>query len=466
LHPHSSKGGGKVTSQQWPKTATEADLPSMECPPHVVQWIENLPNDVFEIVSKVSDHDGGIWIVGGAVRDVCLGLEVHDIDFAVTLEPEKMMEIFPNSIDTGIEYGTVTLRGENTFYEATTLRIESEYSDGRRPESVRWGTSLCEDLERRDFTINAMAIDVARKVMHDPHFGLQDIDRGIIRSVGQAYARISEDALRILRAYRFLDRDKAGVWKFDIELGEALRQNASKLEVVTKERIWMEFHKIMDGGNVAQVVEKMAHDGVLDMILPGQWASQHLRLESLYHPYVTQFDGLTRLALILSETFSIEVENALIVLKLSKKQRLYIQNLHARFGALPEPKTSNLRVFRSVLQDQAVQHLKLEIIVRTHDLSPSVGMQDGDAEYVESLLDMLQQLPALKAGDEPLINGHWLMQRTYLKKGIALGKLKSWLHRLQVERDLENTDDIEEVLCSLHWNEENYQDWPSLQFPE
>ena len=93
-------------------------------------------------------------------------------------------------------------------------------------------------------------------------------------------------------------------------------------------------------------------------------------------------------------------------------------------------------------------------------------MQDGDAEYVESLLDMLQQLPALKAGDEPLINGHWLMQRTNLKKGIALGKLKSWLHRLQVERDLENTDDIEEVLCSLHWNEENYQDWPSLQFPE
>ena len=91
-----------MTSQQWPKTATEADLPSMECPPHVVQWIENLPNDVFEIVSKVSDHDGGIWIVGGAVRDVCLGLEVHDIDFAVTLEPEKMMEIFPNSIDTGI----------------------------------------------------------------------------------------------------------------------------------------------------------------------------------------------------------------------------------------------------------------------------------------------------------------------------------------------------------------------------
>ncbi|MDP6235213.1 MAG: hypothetical protein QF364_05175 [Candidatus Poseidoniaceae archaeon] len=455
-----------MTSQQWPKIAVEADLPSIECPSHVLQWIENLPADVLEIVSKVSENGGGIWIVGGAVRDVCLGLEVHDIDFAVTLEPEEMMDLFPDSIATGIEYGTVTLRGQNSFYEATTLRVESEYTDGRRPQSVRWGTSLSEDLQRRDFTINAMALDVARKVMHDPHFGLQDIERGIVRSVGQAYARISEDALRILRAYRFLDRGKAGVWKFDLELSEALRQNATKLENVTEERIWMEFQKILNGENVAQVIEKMAHDGVLDMFLPGKWASQHLRLESLYHPYTSHFDGLTRLALLLCESFSIDVENALIELKLPKKDRMYIQNLHSRFGTLPEPKVSNLRVFRSVLQEQAVQHLELEIVIRTHELSPSMGTYDGDVSYVESLLDMLQRMPPLKAGNASLIDGYWLMQRTNLGKGIALGRLKSWLHRLQVERDLETKEDIEELLCSLHWNEENYHDWPSLQFPE
>ena len=455
-----------MTSQQWPKIAIEADLPSIECPSHVLQWIENLPTDVLEIVSKVSENGGGIWIVGGAVRDVCLGLEVHDIDFAVTLEPEEMMDLFPDSIATGIEYGTVTLRGQNSFYEATTLRVESEYTDGRRPQSVRWGTSLSEDLQRRDFTINAMALDVARKVMHDPHFGLQDIERGIVRSVGQAYARISEDALRILRAYRFLDRGKAGVWKFDLELSEALRQNATKLENVTEERIWMEFQKILNGENVAQVIEKMAHDGVLDMFLPGKWASQHLRLESLYHPYTNHFDGLTRLALLLCESFSIDVENALIELKLPKKDRMYIQNLHSRFGTLPKPKVSNLRVFRSVLQQQAVQHLELEIVIRTHELSPSMGTYDGDVSYVESLLDMLQRMPPLKAGNASLIDGYWLMQRTNLGKGIALGRLKSWLHRLQVERDLETKEDIEELLCSLHWNEENYHDWPSLQFPE
>ena len=112
-----------MTSQQWPKIAVEADLPWIECPSHVLQWIENLPTDVLEIVSKVSENDGGIWIVGGAVRDVCLGLEVHDIDFAVTLEPEQMMDLFPDSIATGIEYGTVTLRGQNSFYAVSYTHL-------------------------------------------------------------------------------------------------------------------------------------------------------------------------------------------------------------------------------------------------------------------------------------------------------------------------------------------------------
>ena len=175
-----------MTRDGWPNPALQADVPALECPTRVVDWLENLPSHVLDIASKIAEHGGGIWIVGGAVRDACLGLEVHDIDFAVSLEPQQMMEIFPDSLPTGIEYGTVSLRGGEQFYEATTLRTESDYEDGRRPEQVHWGVSLSEDLERRDFTINAMAIDIARKVMHDPHHGLKDIERGILRAVGQA----------------------------------------------------------------------------------------------------------------------------------------------------------------------------------------------------------------------------------------------------------------------------------------
>ena len=455
-----------MTREGWPNPALQADVPAIECPIGMMEWLEKLPTSVLDIASKVAEHGGGIWIVGGAVRDACLGLEVHDIDFAVSLEPQQMMEIFPDSLPTGIEYGTVSLRGGDQFYEATTLRTESDYEDGRRPEQVHWGVSLSEDLERRDFTINAMAIDIARKVMHDPHHGLQDIERGTLRAVGQAYRRISEDGLRILRAYRFLDRGNAGVWKFDFELSEALRQNAHMLKAVTHERIWMEWLKILNGKNVAAVVEKMAHDGVLDCFLPGEWRSQHLRIAALYHPYVHDFDGLTRLALILSECFSIEVEEALLELKMSKKERTYILDLHRRFGTLPSASSASMRVFRTVLEQHAEQHLKLEIVLRSQDLSPSMGSSDESADEVYGLLEALEELAPLKSGNQSLVDGHWLMQRTGLGKGRALGRLKAWLHRLQIERDLANEGEVEAVLCSLHWTEGNHLDWPQLQFPD
>jgi len=455
-----------MTRDGWPNPALQADVPAIECPRGVIEWLEKLPISVLEIASKVAEHGGGIWIVGGAVRDACLGIDVHDVDFAVSLEPQHMMEIFPDSLPTGIEYGTVSLRGGDQFYEATTLRTESDYEDGRRPEQVQWGVSLSEDLERRDFTINAMAIDIARKVMHDPHHGLQDIERGMLRAVGQAYRRISEDGLRILRAYRFLDRGNAGVWKFDLELSEALRQNAHMLKAVTYERIWMEWLKILNGKNVAAVVEKMAHDGVLDCFLPGQWRSQHLRIAALYHPYIHDFDGLTRLALLLSECSSIEVEEALRELKMSKKERTYILDLHRRFGTLPSSSSASMRVFRTVLEQHAEQHLKLEIVLRSQDLSPSMGSSNESADEVYGLLETLEELAPLKSGNQSLIDGHWLMQRTGLGKGRALGRLKAWLHRLQIERDLANEDEVEAVLCSLHWTEENHLDWPQLQFPD
>ena len=455
-----------MLGEDWPNPALEADVPALQCPPKVVSWLERLPPRVLEIASIVAQHGGGIWIVGGAVRDACLGIDVHDIDFAVSLEPQQMMEVFPDSIPTGIDYGTVSLRGNGVFYEATTLRTESAYEDGRRPEQVSWGVSLSEDLERRDFTINAMAIDIARKVMHDPHHGLQDMERGILRAVGQAYRRISEDGLRILRAYRFLDRGQAGVWKFDFELSEALRQNSHMLNAVTHERIWMEWLKILNGKNMAKVVEKMAHDGILDCFLPGEWAAQHLRLAALEHHYVYEFDGLTRFAILLAECFSIEVESALIELKMSKKERTYILELHSRFGTLPHESLASMRVFRAVLEQYAEQHLKLEIVLRSHGVSPSGGCGDEDADAVYGLLEAFEELIPLKSGHKSLIDGHWLMERTGIAKGKALGRLKTWLHRLQIERNLADLDEVEAVLCSLHWTEENHLDWPKLEYPD
>ena len=455
-----------MSGEGWPNPALEADIPALPCPPNVIEWLEKLPHQILEIASTIAQEGGGIWIVGGAVRDVCLGIDVHDIDFAVSLKPEHMMDIFPNSLPTGIDYGTVSLRGDGVFYEATTLRTESAYEDGRRPEQVSWGVSLSEDLERRDFTINAMAIDIARKVMHDPHHGLQDMEKGMLRAVGQAYRRIAEDGLRILRAYRFLDRGQAGVWKFDSELSEALRQNSHMLKAVTHERIWMEWLKILSGKNMAKVVEKMAHDGVLDCFLPGEWSAQHLRLASLDHHYIYEFDGLTRFSVLLAECSSIEVEEALLALKLSNKERTYILQLHGRFGTLPQETLASMRVFRAVLAERAEQHLKLEIVLRSRGISPAGGSGSEKADDVYGLLETFEALAPLKSGHASLIDGHWLMERTGMAKGKALGRLKTWLHRLQIERDLADSDEVEAVLCALHWTEENHLDWPKWQYPD
>ena len=168
---------------------------------------------------------------------------------------------------------------------------------------------------------------------------------------------------------------------------------------------------------MAKVVEKMAHDGILDCFLPGEWAAQHLRMATLEHPYIYEFNGLTRFAILLAECFSIEVEDALLKLKLSKKERTYILDLHGRFGTLPNDSLASLRVFRAVLGELAEQHLKLEIVLRSHGISPSGGSGSENADTVYGLLETFEALAPLKSGHDSLIDGHWLMERTGMRKG-------------------------------------------------
>ena len=424
----------------------------------------NLPDDINTIIDQIAKADGGVWIVGGAVRDAFLGLDDQDIDLAVTLTPHEMLKIFPDALPTGIDYGTLTLRGEGgRFYEATTLRTESEYNDGRRPEVVDFGTSLLGDLERRDFTFNAMAIDTRRMLLHDPFNGKIDLERERVKAVGQAYQRLSEDGLRILRAYRFLDRADAGVWRFDPELSEALQQHRSMLSGVTNERIWMEWKKILAGKNAARVIERMSRDGVLDRFLPGKWSGQVHRMHAQHHRLSEFFSPLERFALLLSENDSIEVESTLKQLKLSKKERREIELIHHRFGRVPENTNAQLRVFRNVLQERAMNHLRMEKIIRESGLMVHY-LDDVTTDHIDEVIDRLEGLAPLIAGDASLVDGHWIMKRTGLGKGIALGRLKMWLHRLQVERDLVDADAVETVLCGLNWDHENYDEWPQIEF--
>ena len=185
--------------------------------------------DLMHVLDVLCAGGFGAWIVGGSVRDCILGKIPSDYDICTDATPQEVIESFDDTIPTGEKYGTITVKSGDSMFEVTTLRTETGYGDGRRPDVVEWGTSLSVDLSRRDFTMNSMAYDCARELLHDPFNGKEDLESGVLRAVGEAKQRLSEDGLRIMRAYRFMDRQEKGVWYPDNDLSSALIDNRAML---------------------------------------------------------------------------------------------------------------------------------------------------------------------------------------------------------------------------------------------
>ena len=194
-------------------------------------------------MEKLEDAGFEAYLVGGSLRDILMGREVHDFDITSSAKPEEVMEVFSDFkvIPTGLKHGTVTVLIEDEPLEITTFRSESGYSDGRHPDSVSFAKSVEDDLGRRDFTMNAMACRLNGDIV-DLFGGQNDIANKLIRTVGDAKERFSEDGLRILRAIRF-----AAVLGFEVEAGtkDAIHQMGYMIEKVSEERIVSEFNKIM-----------------------------------------------------------------------------------------------------------------------------------------------------------------------------------------------------------------------------
>lgn len=217
-------------------------------------------------------------LVGGVVRDLLADRPVADIDLATPESPERVMESLRargvHVVATGLQHGTVTAVLDGVPYEITTLRCDVK-TDGRHAV-VRWTQDWRQDAERRDFTINAMSVDQAG-VLYDYFAGQADLAAGHVRFVGQADRRIAEDALRILRFFRFFGRYGQGVP--DQQAMEAITRGAALLDGLSVERIWMELRRILTGPNVAAILRLMEQTGVLARILPeGQTLERCVRL--------------------------------------------------------------------------------------------------------------------------------------------------------------------------------------------
>lgn len=193
------------------------------------------------ILEKIENAGFQAYFVGGCVRDHLLNKTISDIDIASSAYPEEIKSIFSHTIDIGIEHGTVLVLVDNESYEITTFRTESTYQDYRRPEFVEFVRDLKEDLMRRDFTINALAMDKDGKIF-DYYDGISDLNNHIIRAVGSPTERFHEDALRIMRAARF--SAQLG-FTIDELTQQGMQENAHLLEKIAVERIAIEFQKMM-----------------------------------------------------------------------------------------------------------------------------------------------------------------------------------------------------------------------------
>jgi poly(A) polymerase/tRNA nucleotidyltransferase (CCA-adding enzyme) len=222
-----------------------------------------IPDDLKKIASILQNKGFSCYLVGGAVRNQLLGIEEKDYDLATDAYPEDIIGLFKKVIPTGIKHGTVTILFKGEAYEITTFRLDGEYSDGRRPDTIEFTSNIYEDLKRRDFTINSIAYDILKEELIDPNNGLKDLYNKIIKAIGDPHKRFEEDGLRPLRACRF-----AAQLNFTIEerTFQAIGNNINKFKSVSKERIYDELVKTMKAEKPSITFNLLLNSGLLAVI--------------------------------------------------------------------------------------------------------------------------------------------------------------------------------------------------------
>lgn len=235
-----------------------------------------IPPKVTRIIDTLQSHGYEAYAVGGCIRDTILARRPDDWDITTSARPQEVKGLFERTVDTGLQHGTVTVLLAGEGFEVTTYRVDGEYEDHRHPAQVEYASLLSEDLMRRDFTINAMAYNKEQGLV-DMFGGMQDLQRKVIRCVGNPRERFTEDALRILRALRFSAQLGFAI---ETETMDALTELAPTLVHVSKERIQVELVKLLCSSN-PHYIQRVYQAGILQVILPELKEPEEETLEDL-----------------------------------------------------------------------------------------------------------------------------------------------------------------------------------------
>lgn len=301
------------------------------------------------------------YFVGGSVRDHILGREISDVDIATSALPQELKGVFLKTTDVGIEHGTILVHYNGGHYEITTFRSEENYSDFRRPDKVSFIRSLKEDLQRRDFTMNAMAMDKDGNII-DPFAGKEAIKNKQIATVGNPDERFGEDALRMLRAVRFQSQLSFSIEKRTLE---SLAAHCHFLENIAVERKTVEFEKLLMGTGRREAVHLLAESGII-RFLPGLKGHN---------------DAVKRFSIRLTDNFQLIETWVLLVFELGLKDKEIEDYL--REWKLPVNKIKRINRVHSLFLNRLVEDWNLETVYKA-------GLEDAiSAEIVYSSLQKI-----------------------------------------------------------------------------
>ncbi|HDG9532813.1 TPA: CCA tRNA nucleotidyltransferase [Staphylococcus aureus] len=353
------------------------------------------------ILEQIQDNGFEAYYVGGSVRDYVMGRNIHDIDITTSATPDEIESIFSHTIPVGKEHGTINVVFNDENYEVTTFRAEEDYVDHRRPSGVTFVRDLYEDLQRRDFTMNAIAMDTAYK-LYDYFDGQQDINNRIIRTVGIAEERFQEDALRMIRCLRFQSQ-----LSFDIamETFESMRTQMADIKFLSIERIVIELTKLMRGINVEE-------------------SFNHLKsLKAFnYMPYFEQLDmnqinvtepiDLELLIAIVSVKF--DINYSLKPLKLSNRQVKDINQYIQIMNALPSIITKEqLKMFVYDYDTNLIKNVMVAAdVLKANDIQGHEPL----IVNLQTIDETLHRLPMHNRKDM-MVNGGVLMAHLNAKSG-------------------------------------------------
>lgn len=395
--------------------------------------IDNLPEifvKAMPVLQTLEDAGFEAYFVGGSVRDVLLHRHVHDVDITTSAYPEEVKELFDKSIDTGIKHGTVTVLYGGESYEITTFRTESGYQDFRRPDHVTFVQNLDEDLKRRDFTINALAMDMHGDIV-DLFNGIEDLKNHIIRAVGNPEKRFHEDALRMMRAVRFMSQLE---FKLEEKTEQAIKDNHELLKKISVERIREEFVKMGLGPFSRQAFQ--------------------IFLDTQLSEDVPDFAGKKDLLQVYPQLkFSPTMETSLwaviiILLKVSNENIGKFMRDWKNSNAMTEKVEQIIKMF-DLIADHVPTDYELfeageDIIINTIDVADILGQPVSS----EALVDRYLALP-IKTPSELAVDGRFLIKRG-MRPGAQLGCTLNQIRKKVVACEIENSEEaIEQYLDDL-----------------